>query len=75
MPPLLPAVPATAMPAECEAGEEDGADDEYHAGDDRHPGSGLINAGRPGCVREWDGRGLGFLLKCFSHRAILAAAV
>jgi len=72
MPPVLPTVSAAAVSAQSEAGEEDGADDEYHAGDDRHPGSGLVDAGRSGFVRRWDGCGCNFLFKCFSHSAILA---
>ena len=66
---------AAAVTAQRETGKEDGANDEHHAGDDSHPGSSPIDAGRPVFVRLRDGCGCGFLLKCFSHVAILRTAV
>jgi hypothetical protein len=68
---------AIAVAAQCEAGEEDGANDEDNAGDDRHPGSGLIDPVGTMLARQSrrDGCGRRFLLKCFSHVAILMAAV
>jgi hypothetical protein len=73
---MVAAVSAAAM-AQHETGEEDGANDEDNAGDDRHPGSGLIDPVGTMLARRSrrDGCGRRFLLKCFSHVAILMAAV
>ena len=72
---MMSAEPAATVPAQRETGEEDGANDEHHACDDRHPGGSPIDAGRPVFVRLRDGCGCRFLLKCFSHMAILTAAI
>ena len=77
MVPAGPAGPAAAVAAQRETGEEDGANDEHDAGDDRHPGSGLVDPGGPVLMwtRQLGGRGLGLLLSCFSHVAILTDPV
>lgn len=49
---MLPAMSAAIVAAQCEAGKENGADDEHHPGDDRHPGSGLIDPRGPVFVRR-----------------------
>jgi hypothetical protein len=72
---MMSAESAAAVTAQRETGEKDRANDEHHAGDDRHPGSSPIDAGRPVFVRLRVGCGCRFLLKCFSHVAILTAAV
>jgi hypothetical protein len=77
MPAIVPAGPAAAMTAQRETGEEDGANDEHHAGDNRHPGSSLVDPAGTVFARRWrwDGCCRWFFLKCFSHMAIVAAEV
>jgi hypothetical protein len=49
---MVSAESAIAGAAQRETGEEDRADDKDHAGDDRHPGSGLIDPRGPVFVRR-----------------------
>jgi hypothetical protein len=74
---MMPTVSAATVSAQHKTSEEDGANDEDHAGDDRHPGGGLVDPVGPTLVRwqGWDGCGCRFLLKCFSHNAIVADPV
>lgn len=74
---MVAAESAATVSAQYETGEEDGANDEHHPGDDRHPGGGLVNPVGPTLVRwqGWDGCGCRFLLECFSHDAIVADPV
>jgi hypothetical protein len=70
---MMPTISTSTVPAKHETGEENGADDEHHAGHNRHPGRGLVGPIWPPVVRRrgWHGCGYGFLLKCFSHNAIV----
>ena len=74
---MMPTVSAATVSAQHKTGEENGANDEDHACDDRHPGGGLVNPVGPTLVRwqGWDGCGCRFLLECFSHNAIVADPV
>jgi len=74
---MLPTMSAATVAAQNETSKEDGADDEYHPGDDAHPGGGLVDPAGPKFVRRrgWDGCGFGILLNYFSHDAIVADPV
>ena len=74
---VMAAGAAVTVSAQCKTGEEDGADDEHHTGDDRHPGSGLVDpiGSMSARRRRRNGCGCGILLECFSHAAIVTASV